>query len=121
VSDDDHAIDDFSRLIRLSPKDPGIGVTYNGLAHAFLFKNVPHIALENARRSTHELPGWVSAWMILAAASINVGNEEEAQESVRRMMTLSPIFSITKRWNPFRDKRRFDLISERLRKAGVPE
>jgi adenylate cyclase len=121
VSEDDHAIDDFSRLIRLSPKDPGIGVTYNGLAHAFLFKNEPHMALEYARRSTHELPGWVSAWMILVAASINVGNEQEAQESARRMMTLSPNFSITKRWNPFRDKRRFDLISERLLKAGVPE
>jgi len=121
VSDDDRAIDDFSRLIRLSPKDPRIGVTYNGLAHAFLFKNEPDMALEHARRSTHELPGWVSAWMILVAASINVGNEQEAQESARRMMTLSPNFSITKRWNPFRDKRPFDLISERLRKAGVPE
>lgn len=121
VSEDDRAIDDFSRLIRLSPKDPGIGVTYNGLAHAFLFKNEPDKALEYARRSTHELPGWVSAWMILVAASINVGNAQEARESARRMMTLSPNFSITKRWNPFRDKRPFDLISERLRKAGVPE
>jgi adenylate cyclase len=121
VSDADRAIDDFSRLIRLSPKDPGIGAVYNGLAHAFLFKNEPDKALEYARRSTHEMPGWVSAWMILVVASINVGNEQEAQEAARRMMTLSPNFSITKRWNPFRDKRPFDLISERLRKAGVPE
>ena len=121
VSDEDRAIDNFSRLIRLSPKDPGIGVTYNGLAHAFLFKNEPDMALEYARRSTHELPGWVSAWMILVAASINVGNTQEAQESARRMMALSPNFYITKRWNPFRDRRPFDLISERLRKAGVPE
>jgi adenylate cyclase len=121
VSDADRAIDDFSRLIRLSPKDPGIAGAYNGLAHAFLFKNEPDKALEYARRSTHEMPGWVSAWMILVVASSNVGNEQEAQEAARRMMTLSPNFSITKRWNPFRDKRPFDLISDRLRTAGLPE
>jgi hypothetical protein len=37
------------------------------------------------------------------------------------MMALSPNFSITKRWNPFRDKQPFELISDGLRKAGIPE
>jgi adenylate cyclase len=121
ISDADRAIEEFSRLIRLSPKDPGIGIAYNGLAHAFLFKDEPDKALEYARRSTHELPMWLSAWMILVVASINVGNEQGAQEAKHRMLTLSPSFSITKRWNPFRDKRPFDLISDSLRKAGLPE
>lgn len=121
VSDADGAIDEFLRLIRLSPKDPWIGAAFNGLAHAFLFKNELDKALEYARRSTHEMSQWVSAWMILVAVSIKVGNEQEAEEAARRMMTLSPNFSITKRWNPFRDKRPFDLISDGLRKAGIPE
>ena len=121
LSDADRAIDEFSRSIRLSPVDPWLGSPLNGLAHAFLLKNEPEKALDYARRSTHEMPRWVSAWMGLVVASVNVGNEQEAHEAARRMMALSPSFSIAKRWNLFRDKRTFDLISNGLRKAGVPE
>ena len=121
ISDADRAIDEFSRLIRLSPRDPIIGAAFCGLAHAFLFRNEPDKALEQARRSTHEMPQWVSAWMILVVASINAGKPHEAQEAARRMMTLSPNFSITRRWNPFRDTRSFEILSDGLRKAGIPE
>jgi adenylate cyclase len=121
ISDADRAIDEFSRSIRLSPVDPAIGYSLNGLAHAFLPKNEAEKAIDYACRSTHEMPRWTSAWMALVVASVNVGNEQEAQEAARRMLTLSPNFSITKRWNLFRDKREFYLISDGLHKAGLPE
>jgi adenylate cyclase len=121
TADADRAIDEFSRALRLSPLDPAIGNHLNGLAHGFLLNNQPDKALDYARRSTHEMPHWYSTWMALVVALVNVGNEQEAQEAARRLMEVSPNFSITKRWNLFRDKWPFDLLSEGLRKAGLPE
>jgi TolB-like protein/class 3 adenylate cyclase len=121
VSDADRAIPDFLRSIRLSPVDPEIGYPLAGLAYAFLFKNEAEKAVDYARRSAHEMPRWVSAWLALAVASVKVGNQQEAQEAARHIMILVPTFSITKRWNNFRDKSAFDFFSNGLRMAGLPE
>jgi adenylate cyclase len=121
VSDADRAIPDFLRSIRLSPVDPEIGYPLAGLASAFLLKNEPEKALQYARRAAHEMPRWVSSWLALAVASVKAGSQQEAQEASRRILTLVPNFSITKRFNTFRDKSAFDFFSNGLRMAGLPE
>src|SRR5665647_1377105 len=95
VSDADRAIDEFSRAMRLSPADPEIGYVLGGLAFAFMAKGDYEKALEYARRSAHEMPRWVGAWRAVATASVKTDRLQEAQEAARRILLLSPHFSVS--------------------------
>jgi adenylate cyclase len=121
VSDADRAIPEFLRSIRLSPVDPEIGYALGGLAFAFLLKGDNEKALEYARRSSHEMPRWVSAWTAVAMASTSLGRQGEAHDAVKHVMQLSPTYSIATRPIVFRDISVTEWTSDLLRKAGVPE
>ena len=121
VADADRAIDEFTRSIRLSPLDPEIGYSYCGLAYAFLTTGDCQKAVEFSHRATHEMPRWVSAWSGLAIASVMVGNTIEAENAAKRILALSPAFSLSSRQTPIQDERLNQLIKDGLRKAGIPE
>ena len=121
VSDADRAIPDLLRAIRLSPVDPEIGYPLGGLAYAYLLKDEAEKALEYARRSAREMPRWVLGWCAVAVASIRTGRLNEAQEAARHILLISPTFSIANRPSVIRDQHVTEMISDGLRKAGIPE
>ncbi len=121
VGDADPAIDEFTRAIRLSPVDPEIGYSYCGLTYAFLMTGDYPKAVDYARRATHEMPRWVSAWVGLAVASIMAGNTAEAQNAAKRILVLSPTYSMSSRQAPVQYERLNQLIKDGLLKAGIPE
>jgi adenylate cyclase len=121
VSDADRAIPDFLRSIRLNPLDPVIGYTFGGLAYAYLLKGDNETAIEYARRSAHEMPRWLTGWVAMAMASIKLGRQEEADEAARRILKLSPTYSIATRTSTFRDISVTEWTSDLLRQAGIPE
>ena len=121
VSDADGAIPAFLRAMRLSPVDPEIGYSLGGIAYAYLLKGENEKSLEYARRCSHEMPRWISAWAAVAMASIKLNRQHEAFEAVRHVKELSPTYSITTRPIVFRDLSVTEWTSDLLRQAGVPE
>jgi TolB-like protein/class 3 adenylate cyclase/Flp pilus assembly protein TadD len=121
VNDPDRAIPDLSRSMRLSPVDPEIGYVLGGLAYAYLLKGDHEKSFEFARRTTQEMPRWLTSWMALAMASMKLGKKEEAREAVRHLLRLSPDFSISVRARTTRDDQVFERMSDLLRQAGLPE
>jgi adenylate cyclase len=123
VSDADRAIDEFSRSMRLSPADPEIGYTCGGLAVAFIIKGDYEKALEYAHRSAREMPRRGPAWRNVVVASVKIGRLQEAQEALRRVLLLSPQYSISeaRRGYMFRDEWVREMYFDAYRKAGLPE
>ena len=121
VSDANRAIDEFSRSIRLSPVDPEIGYSLSGIAYAYIFKGDCLKALDFARRSSREMPRWLGTWVSVAVAAANLGYKKEAEDAVQQILTLSPLYSMARRPNIFRDLKSSEMFSDGLRLAGVPE
>jgi adenylate cyclase len=121
VLDPDPAISEFSRAIRLSPVDPEIGFSLGGLAYAFLMKDEHETALEYARRSAREMPRWLPAWTAVAVTAIRNDRLQEAQDAARRILQLSPSYTLASRINVFRDIWFHEMMADALRKAGLPE
>ena len=117
----DRAIDEFSRSIRLSPVDPEIGYSLSGIAYAYILKGDCLKALDFARRSSREMPRWLGTWVSVAVAAANLGYKKEAEEAVRQILTLSPLYSMARRPNIFRDLKSSEIFSDGLRLAGIPE
>lgn len=123
VSDAELAIPEFLRAIRLNPLDPATGYTLCGLSVAFLIKGEHEKALEYARRSVREMPRWISALRTLVVAAVKADRLQEAQETVRRILLLSPDHSIAKerRSLAYRDEWVCEMLLDGLRAAGLPE
>ena len=121
VADADRAIDEFSRSVRLSPVDPEIGYSLSGIAYAYILKGDCLKALDFARRSSREMPRWLGTWVSVAVAAANLGYKKEAEEAVQQILTLSPLYSMARRPNIFRDLKSSKIFSDGLRLAGVPE
>jgi TolB-like protein/class 3 adenylate cyclase len=88
------AIEALNRAIRLSPLDP-LGVYFcNGLTLATLAAGSYKEALEWADRALHEFPASVFALRSKAIALIQLGCDEEARNSVARLLKLRPDLTI---------------------------
>jgi adenylate cyclase len=123
VVDPERAIDHFSRSIRLNPVDPQLGYAYGGLAAAYFIKGDSDRALEFARRTAHEMPQWIDGWVYVAIAAAHLGDWQAAKEAVRRMLELTPSFSIAayRARRARRDQSVYDRQEKGLRLAGLPE
>jgi adenylate cyclase len=123
VVDPERAIDHFFRSIRLNPVDPHLGYAYGGLAAAYFIKGDCDKALEYARRTAHEMPQWMVGWEYVAIAAAHLGDWEAAKEAVRRMLELTPSFSIAayRAGRATRDQAIYDRQEKGLRLAGLPE
>src|SRR5665213_219780 len=123
VSDADRAIDHFLRSIRLSPVDPQLGYHYIGLSVAHVIKGEHEKALEYARRGAREMPRWVGSWSQIAVAAAHGGHQEEANAAAKRLLALSPNYTIALRSSNsgYRDRWLDERYEKGLRLAGIPE
>jgi adenylate cyclase len=86
----DLAIEHFETSLRLNPREqranPFMGI---GVAHFFARR------FEEARATLHqslqEKPNWVPSYRFLASCCAHMGRLEEAQETVKRLRTLTNV------------------------------
>ena len=118
----DVAIGAFRRAIRLSPRDPLKGYFKAGIAFACLcagqFGDASHWATE----TLSELPHYLLAMRIKAAACAHLDHLEEAKEWLARLLQEQPGLTI-RSWRAATTSTgsRRDLFEAGLRMAGLPE
>src|SRR6516165_10706299 len=80
-------------------------------------------ARDIAARVLIEKPRWLTAQATLAAALWNLGSEDEARATVRKMLANHPNLTAS-RWAqglPYRHQKDLDALTTPLRLAGMPE
>ncbi len=118
--DPDKSIDQFTRAMRLSPRDPDTGRACAGLAFANLIAARDEEGLRWSQRALNEVPH--STWrMRTNLGSDRDKRDDEASDTARRMMEIDPDFTITTRMPPYRDPIFRKELHAALQKLGLPE
>ena len=122
AGDLEEAIACFRRARRLSPVDPGAFFFLTGEAMALLLSGRYSDAAELARRSAATYDGWDSTYWYLAAAYGHLGQADEANKAITKILALSPGITVSRiRKLPIPDETRLAILLDGLRKAGLPE
>jgi tetratricopeptide (TPR) repeat protein len=111
------------RALRLSPFDPWVFTTHNGLAYANLFSGRYDEATEWAEMSVRVNPDYLGGRRISMACHSIAGRIEAAKatwETARRMDPTQRISDIRQRY-PIRRDEDVAKLAEAFRLAGMPE
>ena len=114
----EEAIRSFERVIRLSPFDPALFVSFTGMGMAFIGLGRFDEALTAAKKAVRQNPLYSVTYRCLAIALAHLGREAEAREAAAGLLELEPSFRISE-W-PGR-RRLGHIYIDGLRKAGLPE
>jgi adenylate cyclase len=117
----DQAIAHFERAIRLSPRDPEMGIMLNGIALAQLIAGRSEEALIFAQRCIDESPRFMSGHRIKIAALGNLGRLQEAEAAAHTLLAFDPAFTISSRMPAMRDSGVRQRYWGALKAAGLPE
>ena len=127
----DRAMEYADTAIRLSPRDPYIFGNYHAKGWAFFMKEQDDHAIEWLRRSAAAAPGAEPfTYLLLASAYALNGRQAEAQDELKRYLSLSrtkttTIAELRKQQLSLADNPKWVAYNERLfeglRKAGMPE
>ncbi|WGF90202.1 winged helix-turn-helix domain-containing tetratricopeptide repeat protein [Marinivivus vitaminiproducens] len=118
----DDAIERFVHAMRLSPLDSEMYRMQAGVAMAHLLAGRPDAASTWAEKACRELPTFLMAFGILAAAHAIAGRNEDAQRAMHRLRELDSRLRISnlKNWLPFHRPEDLATFSNGLRSAGLP-
>jgi adenylate cyclase len=121
----EEAFTPLQTAIRLSPRDPMLGIWDFNICHAYSHLGQDNDVIEWCRRSVAESPFWI-AYVDLASAYAWTGRKDEAQTAVVELLKLMPNYTVD-RWehagfsnNPV-FLTQYQRITEGLRRAGLPE
>jgi adenylate cyclase len=127
----DRAIEAADKAIRLSPRDPYIFSNYHTKGWSFFMNAQDDHAIEWLRRSAAAAPGAEPfTYLLLASAYALNGRQAEAQDELKRYLSLSrtkttTIAELRKQQLSLADNPTWVAYNERLfeglRKAGMPE
>jgi adenylate cyclase len=117
----DRAILHFERAMRLSPRDPEIGLMLNGIALAHLISGRANEALAAAQKGIDGSPGFGSVHRNKIAALVDLGRLQDAQVAAATFLIQDPTFRITARLPKFRDAAFQNRYYGALKTAGLPE
>jgi adenylate cyclase len=112
----------FERAIRLSPFDPMIFNSYAGIgdAHFVAKRYAEAIAWLEKARLANPKAAWINRF--LAASYAFVGNQQEAEACVHRLIAASPGLTVRAvRAAPPFSKEVIDRLCEGLQRAGLQE
>lgn len=117
------ALEHFARSMRLSPLDPFMYVTQNGIAVAHFCIGRDDEASSWAEKALLESPNYYLALRVLAASSALGGRLGDAQKAVARLREMDPSSRVSdlKDLTPLRRPEDIARYAEGLRKAGLPE
>jgi adenylate cyclase len=117
----DQTIAHFERAIRLSPRDPEMGIMLNGISLAHLIAGRSEEALIFAQRCIDESPRFMSGHRIKVAALGNLGRLQEAEAAAHMLLAFDPGFTISSRMPAMRDSDARQRYWGALKAAGLPE
>ena len=110
------------RAQRLSPRDPRAWLAATGMSIVALGEDQYEDGAEWARRAHAQNPRFTGALRLLTTHLAYLGQVEEAQETLAKLLSIDPDLTISK----FRSRRRFiaeglfQKLSEGWRRAGLP-
>ncbi|MFM9939767.1 MAG: winged helix-turn-helix domain-containing protein [Hyphomicrobiaceae bacterium] len=119
--DQETAINDFDKALRLSPFDQWISTYSLGRSFALTMSGRFEEGLFWARRAMQENPDWTASYRGLVAGLVLNGKLDEARTVAARLTTIDPNFSV-KRWSetaPFRHTEGQEVFFSALRTAGL--
>ena len=120
--DYEKAIETIERAIRLSPRDPALGVRIGQMAVAAIVAERYEEGVTYGRRAVQYSPGYLGAHRSLAANLSALGQMEEAQREVAEARRIMPGLTITTtRLLPFRHAEALERYCAALARAGLPE
>ena len=119
----DSAIAHFTQAMRLSPLDPEMYRMQAGMAAAHLFANRIDDATSWAEKSFRDLPTFLAVVAVFAASHAIAGRTGDAQQAMLHLRQLDPTLRISNLTDylPIRRPEDLAVISDGLRKAGLPE
>ena len=115
----EEAIRSFERAIRMSPVDPRLYITLNGIGLAFIELGRFDEAIVVLKKALR-LKLYVATYRCLASAFAHLGRDAETHDAAARALEIDPAFTISAliaRGGRSNAK----LYIEGLRKAGLPE
>jgi adenylate cyclase len=118
------ARDEFLRAVRLSPLDPSLINLRGGLAVALTFGEPPELgrALDLIDQSLAVSPNDFNSLQQRTVALVMLGRMDEAKETARRMLSVSPGTSISRFRSRWRHRKGIaDRTLAAFRTAGIPE
>ncbi len=124
LGEPDLAIEHLARAMRLSPRDPLIGIMQAETAHAHFFAGRYDVATSWAGMALREEPNSLNALRIAAASNALAGRPEQAQKALARLRQLDPALrfsNLRDRLGPYRRPEDVARLEEGLRRAGLPE
>jgi TolB-like protein len=119
----EEAVPCIEQAIRLSPRDPMIGITHNRMGRAYLFLRQYDKAVEWSKSALrHQNVSWPSA-ANLASALSHLGRQDEARRALDEMQRLQPgtTISFIRDHTTVTNSGYMDHLIDGLRKAGLPE
>jgi adenylate cyclase len=115
----EEAIPLLHKAIRLNPFAPAL--FFHTLSGAYSMVDRFDEAVEQAKKAVEREPKNQFLYLILAAACILAGLEEEARAAAAEVLKINPTFSLDQfaRIIPYRDRPSIDRTINALRKAGL--
>jgi TolB-like protein len=111
------AVRSFERGIRMSPIDPAM---FAGMGMALVELRRFDEAIVAGGKAQRHNPSHPLAYLCLASAFVHLGRDAEAREAAARLLEVNPAFTISG-WIAWGGQSNAQLVTEGLRKAGLPE
>jgi adenylate cyclase len=111
------AVRSFERGIRMSPIDPAM---FAGMGMALVELRRFDEAIVAGGKAQRHNPSHPLAYLCLASAFVHLGRDAEAREAAARLLEVNPAFTISG-WIAWGGQSDAQLVTEGLRKAGLPE
>ncbi|WP_426437267.1 tetratricopeptide repeat protein [Bradyrhizobium genosp. P] len=116
----EEALRSFERAIRVSPVDPDLHNTFQGMGLAFIELGRFDEAIAARRKAQRHNPSHPPTYRCLAAGFAHLGRDAEAREAAARLLEVDAAFTISA-WIARGGQSNSKLLIEGLRKAGLPE
>jgi adenylate cyclase len=116
----EEAVRSFERAIRMSPVDPLLHRSFQGMGYAFIELRRFDEAIVAGKKALRQNPSYFEAYRCLAFAYAHLGSDAEARETAACLLEVDPTFTISS-WIARGGQSNAKLVIEGLRKAGLPE
>jgi TolB-like protein len=123
MGENEKAVEQAGRAIRLSPFDPLIYLPYVGLAYAQFAAGRFAEAAAAAGHASHANPKFSMPYVLQAAALANLGRGDEAGAVIRRLGEVDPGLTVATaiRSSRYANPDKNAGLGQALRRAGLPE
>ncbi len=115
-------IEVFDKAMRLSPREPTMGMWFSLLALAAFITGHHQDAVAHARRTVQFSPGFLGGRRLLAASLAALGQLDEARREIAEVLRIYPGSTVTamRAGMPLRDDAARERYCDALARAGLP-